>query len=365
MSESLRPDKKPALHVQEGVPEPPSINPCLRTPRARSWPVEELVERLRDGDRVALARAITLVESTRPEHHAQALEIIERCMPYTGRSLRVGISGAPGAGKSTLIEALGTRLTRAGHRLAVLAIDPSSTRTRGSILGDKTRMPRLSADPNAFIRPSPSSGSLGGVARTTRETILLCEAAGHDLLFIETVGVGQSETTAHSMVDFFLVLALAGAGDELQGIKRGILELADAVVITKADGANREAALHARRLYQRALRLFPPPPSGWRPPVLTCSALTGEGLDELWETIDRYRTEMTASGYFEENRRRQAGDWMRQTIEHRLLDHFYHHPDVRTHLPAFEAAVLAGETSPFAAAERLLALYTGRTTSEP
>ncbi|GIV62317.1 MAG: ATPase/protein kinase [Rhodothermaceae bacterium] len=351
-----------ALRVQEGVPEPPSINPGLRAGRGRTWSVEAIVEGLRTGSRVALARAITLIESTRPEHRAQARAVVEQCLPLAGRSLRIGITGAPGAGKSTLIEALGTRLTAAGHRLAVLAIDPTSERSKGSILGDKTRMPRLATDENAFIRPSPAGGSLGGVARTTRETILLCEAAGYDLIFIETVGVGQSETTVHSMVDFFLVLVLAGAGDELQGLKRGLIEMADAVVVTKADGDNVRAARLAQGQYQSALRLFPPLPSGWKPPVLTCSARTGEGLEALWQTIQTYREQAIASGYFEENRRRQAREWMLQTIEYRLREHFFNHPGVRAALAGLEAEVLEGRTSPFTAAEKLLALYAARET---
>ncbi len=347
-----------ALRVRPGVEEQPSINPELgKKSRRRALSVEEYVSGIRAGDRVALGRAITLIESTREDHQRRAQEIIERCLPFSGKSIRVGITGAPGVGKSTLIEALGRRLTAREHRVAVLAIDPSSTRTKGSILGDKTRMSRLAADPNAFIRPSPSAGSLGGVARRTRETIILCEAAGYDVVFVETVGVGQSETTAHSMVDFFLLLVLAGAGDELQGIKRGIIEMADAVAVTKADGDNRERAETARAQLRSALRMFPPPPSGWRPPALTCSARTGAGLETLWETIEAYRAHATETGFFEKHRREQARHWMMQTIEHRLRADFFSHPKVMEALGPLETAVVEGRMSPFVAAQRLLAVY--------
>ncbi|WP_457653498.1 methylmalonyl Co-A mutase-associated GTPase MeaB [Rhodocaloribacter sp.] len=350
--------KDDALRVRPGVEEQPSINPALeKKSRRRTLTPEEYVSGIRAGDRVVLGRAITLIESTREDHRKLAQEIIERCLPFSGKSIRVGITGAPGVGKSTLIEALGRRLTERGHQLAVLAIDPSSARTKGSILGDKTRMSRLAADPNAFIRPSPSAGSLGGVARRTRETIILCEAAGYDVVFVETVGVGQSETTVHSMVDFFLLLVLAGAGDELQGIKRGIIEMADAVAVTKADGDNLGRAETARAQLRSALRMFPPPPSGWRPPALTCSARTGAGLDELWETVETYRTRMTETGYFEKNRREQARHWMMQTIEHRLRAGFFSHPKVIEALGPLEAAVVEGRMSPFLAAQRLLAIY--------
>lgn len=304
-----------------------------------------------------LSRAITLIESRHPEHQEKARMLIDRCLPHAGDSMRVAITGVPGVGKSTFIEALGTRLIDRGHRLAVLAIDPTSERTRGSILGDKTRMGTLAASDDVFIRPSPTSGSLGGVARTTRETIFLCEAAGFDTVFVETVGVGQAEITVRSMVDFFLLLALARAGDELQGIKRGIVEVADAIAINKADGDNREAAERARSEYDHALHLFPPGPSGWTPPVCTCSALTGDGLDEIWETIQAYRTRTRHSGYFEEQRRQQARHWMYQTIEQRLRDDFFSDDGVQAALPSIEDDVLAGTLSSFAAAEQLLSVY--------
>lgn len=315
---------------------------------------------LRGGDRIALSRAITLVESTRPDHREQAQEIIDRCLPHAGDSIRVGVTGVPGVGKSTFIEALGTRLTEVGQRLAVLAIDPTSERSRGSILGDKTRMERLAADENAFIRPSPTAGTLGGVARKTRETIFLCEAAGYETIFVETVGVGQAEITVHSMVDFFLLLALTGAGDELQGIKRGIVEMADAIAITKADGDNKEKAENTRMAYERALQLFPPTESGWQPVVHTCSALTGDGIEAVWETIESYEKRARETGFFDQRRQEQARHWMHQTIEHRLREEFLSNKAVQEVLSEIEAQVIDGTLSSFAAAEKLLSLYRQR-----
>src|SRR6056297_2832095 len=291
-----------ALHVNKGVEQPASINEhALRKFRKRRKPqytLEQYVDGILNGDRTMLGQAITLIESSRLEHMELAQQIIERCLPYAGKSLRIGITGVPGVGKSTFIEALGTQITTSGHKLAVLAVDPTSERTGGSILGDKTRMEKLAADPRAFIRPSPSGDSLGGVARKTRETIILCEAAGFDTLFIETVGVGQSETSVHSMVDFFLLLMLAGAGDELQGIKRGIMEMADAIIINKAEGDNRQKSLLAKREYENALHLFPPAESGWTPVVRTCSALEKQGIDKVWETIYEYLNFIKNNDYF-------------------------------------------------------------------
>lgn len=356
-----KPNRRSALRVTQGVASAPSINPTLKTsPRRKRLSVKAYVEGVRAGDRVVLGQAITLVESTRPEHQTLAQDIIDQCLPHTGHSMRVGITGVPGVGKSTFIEALGTHLTARGRRLAVLAIDPSSTRTRGSILGDKTRMPLLAADPHAFIRPSPTAGSLGGVARATRETIYLCEAAGFETVFVETVGVGQSEVAVHAMVDFFLLLVLPGAGDELQGIKRGIVEMADALVVTKADGANVEQANEARREYRNALTLFPPKESTWRPGVLTCSAFTGEGIQEVWKAIEAYRVHTTANGFFETNRRQQARGWMLQTIEHHLRTHFFAHPGVKAAMERMEQAVADGKISSFAAAQQLWAIYRGQ-----
>ena len=350
-----------ALHVNKGVEQPASINEhALRKFRKRRKPqytLEQYVEGILNGDRTMLGQAITLIESSRGEHMEMAQQIIERCLPYSGDSLRIGITGVPGVGKSTFIEALGTQITTSGPKLAVLAVDPTSERTGGSILGDKTRMEKLAADPQTFIRPSPSGDSLGGVARKTRETVILCEAAGFDTIFIETVGVGQSETSVHSMVDFFLLLMLAGAGDELQGIKRGIMEMADAIAITKADGANRDKAQMAQKEYQKALHLFPPPESGWTTRVLTCSALRDEGIEKVWETIHEYIHFVRQNGYFTRNRRQQAKYWMYESINQILKDHFYQTDFIKQLLPEFEQQVLEGRKSSFMAARQLLDRY--------
>lgn len=345
-------------------PPPPrgvtNINPDLQPLPRRGAPrrsADDYVNAIREGNRSILSQAITLTESTRPDHQERAREILNACLPYTGDSIRVAITGVPGVGKSTFIQTLGTRLLDAGRRLAILAIDPTSQRTKGSILGDKTRMGELARHDDAFIRPSPTRGSLGGVARTTRETILLCEAAGFDTVFVETVGVGQSEVTVHSMVDVFVLLALAGAGDELQGIKRGIVEMADAIAINKADGANRAAAERARTEYERALHLMPPDPSSEPPPVLTCSAETGAGIDAVWQAVMDHYHRAQSDGSFDRRRRRQAIYWMHQTIEHRLRRDFMSAPAVQEVLGDVEAAVEAGRLSSFAAAEKLLALY--------
>lgn len=309
------------------------------------------------GSRTVLGRAITLVESTLPADKALAQDVLQAVLPRAGRSLRVGITGVPGVGKSTFIEALGRYLVETmGKKLAVLAVDPSSQRGGGSILGDKTRMPWLSAHPAAFIRPSPSAGSLGGVARATREALLLCEAAGHDVIFVETVGVGQSETTVHGMVDFFLLLLLAGAGDELQGLKRGIMEMADALCITKADQGNEQAARRARVDYQSALHLFPPAPSGQAQPVLLTSAVSGAGLSEVWGVIENYAAATRQSGYFQRRRQEQQLQWLQQSIAQTLETRFYADATVRERLPAVQQAVAAGRLTPFAAATELLGL---------
>jgi LAO/AO transport system kinase len=337
------------------------LNPNLRDqpapPRSDTRSADEYVRGILDGDRVTLSQAITLLESTRPDHRETARSVVEQCLPHSGDSIRVAVTGVPGVGKSTFIETLGQRLVTKDHRLAVLTVDPSSERSKGSILGDKTRMGTLASEADAFIRPSPTAGTLGGVAPKTREAILLCEAAGYEIIFVETVGVGQSEITVHSMVDFFLLLALAGAGDELQGIKRGIIEVADAIAINKADGQNREAAKTARAEYEKALHLLADTESGWDPPVLTCSAQTGNGIDEVWDTVKRYRAYTEETGYFEEQRRRQARHWMHQTIEQRLRNDFFSDPDVETARGDIEEAVLNGELSSVAAAEQLLAVY--------
>lgn len=284
---------------------------------------EALIEGVLQGNRVHLSRAITLVESTLPKHRLQAEEILEACLHQTGQSIRIGITGVPGVGKSTFIESFGSLLTQNGHKVAILAIDPRSERTKGSILGDKTRMERLANDPRAFIQPTSSGGALGGVAPRTRETLLLCEAAGFDVVLVETVGVGQSETEVAQMVDFFLLLMLAGAGDELQGIKRGIMELADAIVITKADGANERNAAEARMAFKRALHFLAPKSNGWKTNVFTCSALQEHGIDPIWENIQQYQTKMQETGQWTQNRRDQARFWLYECIETQLKAQFY------------------------------------------
>ena len=307
------------------------------------------------GQRGMLARAITLVESTLPAHQTLAQQVLQAVLPRTGGALRLGITGVPGVGKSTFIEALGLYLVeKLGKKLAVLAVDPSSPRGGGSILGDKTRMPQLTLHPRAFIRPSPASGSLGGVARATREALLLCEAAGYDVIFVETVGVGQSEVAVHGLVDFFLLLMLAGAGDELQGVKRGIMEMADALLITKADAGNELAARRAARDYAGALHLFPPAASGWTVPVATCSALTGAGLPEAWELIEQYAAQTQASGYWPQRRAQQQLQWLDEAVRQALEMQFYARPGVQDALPDVRTAVAAGQLTPWAAAGLLL-----------
>jgi LAO/AO transport system kinase len=313
------------------------------------------LDRLLAGDRAALAQAITLVESSRPDHNQRARELLDACLPHTGKSVRVGITGVPGVGKSTFIETLGMHIIRErGERIAVLAIDPSSPLSGGSILGDKTRMPLLSTNKNAFIRPSPSRGSPGGVTAATREAILLCEAAGFQNVFVETIGVGQSEVAVASMVDFFLLLMLAGAGDELQGIKRGVLELADLVAFNKADGENRVASEAARRQIEGVLTLFPPQRGGWKPSVVTCSARTGDGVAEIWTTILDHRSQMMSTGQLDEKRRHQARHAMHESIRRALSDNFFRHPEIRTLLPQLERDVMDSRTTPAAAAQSLI-----------
>jgi LAO/AO transport system kinase len=322
-------------------------------------PVETLAAGVRAGDRRALAKAITLVESTRTDHQAAAQRLLELLLPATGRAVRVGITGVPGVGKSTFIEAFGLFLIAQGHRVAVLAVDPSSARSGGSILGDKTRMARLSAAPEAFIRPSPSAGSLGGVTRRTREALLVCEAAGYDVVLVETVGVGQSEVAVASMVDFFLVLMLAGAGDELQGIKKGILELADALAVNKADGDNVRKAERAAAEYRGALRLFRHSSPSWDPPVVTVSGLEGKGMDAVWSIVGQHRAKLTESGELEEKRRAQQQAWLWSMLDEGLKRHFLARDDVKHLLPEMEAAVASARLTPTEAARRLLALLGG------
>ncbi len=317
----------------------------------------ELIEGILNGNITALSRAISLVESTNADHLAQANTIINACLPHANQSVRIGITGIPGVGKSTFIEAFGKYLTGLGKKVAVLAIDPSSTISHGSILGDKTRMEELSKDPNAYIRPSASGETLGGVARKTRETITLCEACGFDTILIETVGVGQSETAVHSMVDFFLLLKIVGAGDELQGMKRGIMEMADAIVINKADGDNIQKADFAKKECQQALHLFPVKKSDWIPIAVTCSALTHEGIPEIWQTILQYVEQTKATGYFFEKRKEQNQYWLSATINEQLQSHFYSDPEMQQLLDSTKKAVQNDEISPFAAAQMVLKDY--------
>ena len=327
------------------------------THKKEEFSTEEYVQGLANGDISILGRAITLVESTKAEHQALAQKILDKCMSMTGKSIRIGITGVPGVGKSTFIEGFGKHITAMGKKVAVLAIDPSSEEGRGSILGDKTRMEELSKDALAFIRPSPTAGSLGGVARKTRESILLCEAAGYEVILVETVGVGQSETAVHSMVDFFLLLMLAGAGDELQGIKRGIMEMADAIAITKADGDNLNPSKIAVNEYKRGLHLFPSKKNKWIPRVLTCSSYENKGITEIWDTIASFMNHCITNNHFEKNRKKQAQFWLHESIQEQLGSHFYKHPKIKAKLNDLEKAVVNGELSPFVAAQQLLNLF--------
>lgn len=346
-----------ALDVTEGVESQPVVNPWFVRKKRPVLTTEQYVEGILAADIAVLSQAITLVESNNPAHYEQAQQIIERCLPYAGKSIRIGITGVPGAGKSTFIEAVGGMVTAEGHRLAVLAIDPSSERTGGSILGDKTRMESISANPDVFIRPSPSAGSLGGVARKTRETVVLCEAAGFDVIFIETVGVGQSETAVHSMVDMFMLLQISGAGDELQGIKRGIMEMADMIVITKAEGDNLTRAELAKRQYENALMLFPTAESGWRPQVYTSSAYAGTGLKEIWAGVGEFLSFVRSNGYYSSNRNRQNEYWMFESINESLRNNFYNDPEIEKLLPEYREMVLGDRMSSFIAAKQLLDKY--------
>jgi LAO/AO transport system kinase len=316
-----------------------------------------LFEALRKGDRTALSAAITLLESTLENDQRTASELIAQCLPFAGNSIRIGITGVPGVGKSSFIERFGQELLRDHKRVAVLAIDPSSERTGGSILGDKTRMQQLSLEENVFIRPSAAGTTLGGVARKTRETIILCEAAGYDVILVETVGVGQSEIMVHSMVDFFLLLLLAGAGDELQGIKRGIMEMADGLAVTKSDSGNEQRAKLARRELKNAIHLFPPTVSGWIPEVHTCSSLTGEQVGEIWQMIVRFERHVKLNGWFACKRHEQDRYWMHETLRDLMMNGLYGNPEVAEALKTFESSVAAGEVSAFEAAESVYRIY--------
>lgn len=353
-------EKYKGLVVNQGVDQPASVSPYLKSRKAakkKILSVNDFVEGILSGNITILSQAVTLVESVKAEHQVIAQEVIEKCLPYSGNSVRVGISGVPGAGKSTSIDVFGLHVLKKGGKLAVLAIDPSSERSKGSILGDKTRMEQLSVHPDSFIRPSPSAGSLGGVARKTRETIVLCEAAGFDKIFVETVGVGQSETAVHSMVDFFLLIQLAGTGDELQGIKRGIMEMADGIIINKADGNNIDKAQLAATQFRNALHLFPTPDSGWTPQVLTYSGFYNLGVKEIWDMVDDYINFVKDNGYFHYRRNEQSKYWMYESINEHLRDSFYQNEKVKAMLQQKEQAVLGADLTSFVAAKELLDIY--------
>ncbi len=355
------PKNRTDRQIRKGVTQKQSINPnaaqhFLRHKR-KQHPLSYYVDGILASDRVILGQAITLIESTALAHQDLAQQIIEACLPNSGQSIRIGITGTPGVGKSTFIEAFGTQLIQSGKRIAALAVDPTSQVTKGSILGDKTRMEMLSTDTNAFIRPSPAGDSLGGVARKTREAIILCEAAAYDTIIIETVGVGQSETAVHSMVDFFLLLLLPGAGDELQGIKRGIVEMADLVVVNKSDGDRQTLARQTKRAYQNALHLFPTKESQWSPKVVTASALQKEGIQEIWEKIQDFYTQMTTSNYFQQHRDDQAIYWLHESIRQQLSASFYGQAAIKEQLIKMEQKILAKQYSPFKAADELLQFW--------
>jgi LAO/AO transport system kinase len=366
MSEG-KPRKKPksALHLMDGVEQPPQLNKDLleriKTRKGKSdISIEKLFEGILNHDRVMLSKAITLVESHLAKHQDAARKLIEHCLPSAGKSVRIGVTGVPGVGKSTFIETLGMFLIEMGHKIAVLAVDPSSERSKGSILGDKTRMENLSSQKNAFIRPSPSAGTLGGVTRKTRETIILCEAAGYDIIFVETVGVGQSEVAVKSMVDFFLLLVLAGAGDELQGIKRGIMEMADAVVIHKADGDNLLKAQSKISMYQNALHFFPPSESGWSPKVTECSSFTGHHIELVWKMISDYIGFVRQNSFFDNNRQEQEVARMYQVLDEYLRNSFFQNPETKTLIKDFEKLIRSGKLTPYQAATDLVEIHERR-----
>ena len=351
-------DINSAIKVRKGISQPSDINPELLSNtiiiKKKKYNAAQFAKGIITGDMTMLSRAITLVESSLPQHYEQAQEIIEQCLPYSSKSIRIGITGSPGSGKSSLIETLGLRLIAENKKVAVLAIDPSSIQTKGSILGDKTRMEKLSVNANAFIRPSPSEGELGGVARKTKETIILCEAAGFDAIIIETVGVGQSEIAVSSMVDVFILLMLAGAGDELQGIKRGIMEMADIIAISKADGENKTAAEVAKTSFQSALNMFPLGASGWRPKAVVCSALNAEGVTELFKTINEYFCFVKKRGYFDEFRKHQAVIRMDDEINEFLMRNFYCNEKIKKLMPELKIKLQNGEITSYKAAKILI-----------
>lgn len=346
-----------AMSLSKGTQKAEVVNQNYKIVKSKQLSIDDYVKGILSSDRTILSRAITLVESSLFEHNLLAQEVIQRCLPYSGKSIRLGITGVPGVGKSSIIEVLGKQLTSKGHKVAVLAIDPSSEKSKGSILGDKTRMEELSTDSNAFIRPSPSAGSLGGVARKTREIIILCEAAGFDVVIVETVGVGQSEVLAHSMVDFFLLLQLAGAGDELQGIKRGIMEMADTIVINKAEGNQKDRALQAASNYRNALQLFPLSESGWAPRVFTASAYSKEGVDQIWQTVEDYVLFTKKNGYFQKNRNYQNLKILDQSIKQTLIDQFYNSDIIKSNLDKAKEDILLDKASAYVVAQDLIDKY--------
>ncbi len=361
--------KKSALKVNAGVEKPEPVNPEIHRKtgqfKKKRITVQQYLEGIRSGDRTLLSRAITLIESTLPGDKEQAAELIRLALPFSGNALRVGITGVPGVGKSTFIESFGLQRIEKGDKVAVLAIDPSSLRSRGSILGDKTRMEKLSTHKNAFIRPSASAGTLGGVARKTREAMILCEAAGYDIIFVETVGVGQSETAVAQMVDFFLLLMLPGGGDELQGIKRGIMEMADLIVINKADGDNKTRAEQARREFENALHLFPPLPNGWQPQVLTASSLTGENLPQVWKKMEDYLHLTRQNGFFEKHRQQQDYRLFEETIRQEIRNRFFGHPEIKKRLETYKQKITSRQISPYEASRQLLDFYFGQGLRQP
>ena len=361
MSKKEHHSEESALSVQGGISQPSQINPNLTSGGGRfkkeRLTVDKIYKGILAGDRTLLSRGITLIESSLSKDMDEAQELIQLCLPHSGNSLRIGITGVPGVGKSTFIETFGLNLIGEGKKVAVLAIDPSSTRTKGSILGDKTRMETLSVDQNAYIRPSASKGTLGGVARATREALLLCEAAGFDIILVETVGVGQSETAVSQIVDFFLLLMLAGGGDELQGIKRGIMEMADLLVINKADGDNINKAGLAASGYRNALHLFPALSNGWVPDVLTASAIANTGVTDVWNKIKDFVKHTTDNGFFENNRRSQALEIMNETIEESLRSSFYNDPSITNLLDSYKKQIIDDELNPYEVASLLMKSY--------
>jgi len=352
---------KSALEVKSGVNQPPAVNRLalakLKGKRKSLYTLDDYITGIREGNRTVLSQAITLIESSLPEHQVLAQQILTNCLPFSGNSIRLGITGVPGVGKSSFIESFGMFLISRGRKVAVLAIDPSSSKSRGSILGDKTRMEQLSMSPDSFIRPSPSAGSLGGVARKTRETMVLCEAAGFDVVIVETVGVGQSEIAVHSMVDFFLLLMIAGAGDELQGIKRGIMEMADAIIFNKADGDNMRRTHAALSEMRSVLHFFHPSESGWSPVADSCSAHSGEGIPRIWEIIEEYMQFTHANNFFNQNRLNQSLQLMHQTIETSLIGHFYKQKGIKKLIRQLEQDLKNGTVSAYTAASMVVESY--------